>query len=113
MANVRKLSIKYNDKTDEVFARRLRHSSTMRLFGMLRGGMGEDGKLDVQHISAGNIANFQINLIAESICDESGRVLFTPDQVDEWGEEEDGAAKINAYVLAINPSKEKEVVAGN
>ncbi len=113
MANIKQVTITYADKTDHVFVRRLRHSTTMRLFGMLRAGLTDKGDIDGNKVSPENLSNFQLNLISESVVDESGNRLFTIDQVDEWGEEDGGSEKINAYVAALNPNKGKEVVAGN
>ena len=113
MANVRTLDITYAGKTDRVFARRLRHSTSIRLFGLLRAGVDANGDVDPNRIPAENVCNFQLNLISESITDEGGKRLYSVDDVDMWGEEDDGTEKINAYVAALNPTKDKETVAGN
>jgi hypothetical protein len=77
----------------------------MRLGGLLRAGMDE---FDIKHVPLGNIAEYQLALIVQSLCDEEGNAIFTDAEVDEWS-----AEKIQATCAALddlNKSGEEALV---
>ena len=102
MANLRETDVSYGDKTDHVFIRRPRYTAAMRLFGLLKVGMKNDEEFLPANVPPENLAAYHINLISEAIVDADGKRLYTPQQVDEWFEDEGGMEKIKAYAAAID-----------
>ena len=113
MAVLREIDITYAGKTEHAYVRRLRYSTSARLYGMIRAGFSEGGKVSIKDIPAENLANYRLNLIAESVVDAEGKKLYTPEEVDAWSDEEFGVERINAYAEAIDVKVDKETVAGN
>jgi hypothetical protein len=54
-------------------------------------------------------------LIAATVCDETGKTLYTADEVDAWALDDNGGSRIVAYTQAINKAVAPSAgqVAGN
>ncbi len=112
------------EQTDNVFARNLRYSNAMRLMGILMAGakrkeiVDENGEtqttMDLGDASFENRAKYNLELIAQRLCDADGKKLFDVEGVDAWSDDDGGSVKIVAYAKALDvKTKTTEEVAGN
>ena len=124
MAKIRIIDVKYGDKTDTVFLRRLKYSTkgvllSMRMQGNRQVETKDENGNPVKTIEMGadavsNMFKSQLESLAAQICDESGKKIYTAEQLDEWTEEDGGDEKLKAYIEAIDvPEKTEAEVSGN
>jgi len=87
-----KLHITYGTTAEDIHVKRLKFRRRAQLFQGLKGSAtAVDASIPVDRQ-----AEFTVAMIAESVCDANGKLLFTPDDVDDWDD-----AKRNAYFVAI------------
>lgn len=88
--------------TETINVKSPKYRARMRLFGVLRKGQ-ESGDFDPAKIPIEQVADYQVSLIAECVCDADGNKLYTPDQVDEWEPKRIGEVA-TAIDAAFSPS---------
>ena len=104
MSKITQVEVSYGDVKEAINIKRLRYRQQMRLFATMNEGSvkrrDEEGAEIVER-KPESIGNYQIELIAACVCDENGKTIYTPDEVDAWAEEDSGSAKIIAYIKTI------------
>ena len=124
MSKVVPAEIHYAGKVDSIFLKRLKYTQQIRLFATMNEGshpsvdnegkpvLDKDGNQEITR-KPESMANYQIGVIVACVCDKKGNPVLKFDDVDSWTEEDDGAARILAYVEAassVNLPTRAEVV---
>jgi hypothetical protein len=82
------ISITVNGKPVTCNIRKMKYRERMRVAGLLRKVPDEPGvEVDPDappRFTLASVSEYQVALIVASLCNESGKPFFTPDEIDEW-----------------------------